>query len=72
MAEKRTIEQIRDAVNLFDKEGNPVSGLPEEGSVIRVKRAGKPLIPIQEIMNELKSAYPGVTWKFGESTPIVV
>lgn len=72
MSEKRTIETIRAAVTLFDEEGKPVTGTPDEGAVIRVKRAGKPLIPIQEIMQDLKAAYPGVTWKFGESKPIVV
>jgi hypothetical protein len=72
MPEKRTIETVRAAVTLIDEEGNPVPGAPEEGSVIRVKRAGKAVIPIQEIMQELKAAYPGVTWKFGESKPIVV
>lgn len=72
MPEKRTIEVIRAAVTLLDEEGNPVPGNPMEGSVIRVKRAGKAVIPIQEIMQELKAAYPGVTWKFGESKPIVV
>jgi hypothetical protein len=72
MPENRTIETIRAAVTLIDEENKPVTGTPDEGSVIRVKRAGKPVIPIQEIMQGLKAAYPGVTWKFGESKPIVV
>lgn len=72
MAEKRTIEMIRAAVTLVDEEGKTISGIPEKGSVIRVKRAGKPVIPIQEIMQGLKTSYPGVTWLFGESKPIVV
>ena len=71
MPEKRTLETIRAAVTLIDENGKSVVGIPEEGSVIRVKRAGKAVIPIQEIMQELKSSYPGVTWKFGESKPIV-
>jgi hypothetical protein len=72
MSEIRTIETIRAAVTLIDEDGKPVSGTPEEGSIIRVKRAGKPVIPIQEIMQALRAAYPGVTWTFGDSKPIVV
>lgn len=71
MKKERTIEDIRAAITMTNEDGTPAPQDLDIGSVIRIRRAGKAVIPIQEIMRELKAAYPQVTFLFGQSKPIV-
>jgi hypothetical protein len=67
-----SIESIRSAVLLTEVDGVPIKGEPAKGSSIRIKRVGKPVIPIQIILRELRAAYPGVTFHFGDARVTVI
>lgn len=68
----QSIESVRAAVVLTSEDGTPIQGDPIKGSRIKIKRAGKPVIPIQIILRELRAAYPGVTFNFGDARVSVI
>jgi hypothetical protein len=68
----QSIESIRAAVLLTGVDGVPIQGNPVEGSRIKIKRAGKPVIPIQIILRALRAAYPDVTFHFGDARVTVI
>jgi hypothetical protein len=66
-----TMDDILASVTLIDEAtGKPVTSIPDGGKLV-VKRVGQRVIPIQQILRDLRAKFPDAVFTFGAANVIL-